>query len=152
MTSEENDSRAPDVKVTDLEMKSQGAPAWTSNPLLLAVVGATIAFLGNAAANWWNGQLEDKRAEQARILEMLKTGSIKQAAENLKFLVKVGLITNSEIRDQVREYVANAPPDTGPALPVSSYNYNYASPTVTSYDYITPRPVEGSAHSSSPSP
>jgi len=135
VSSENENSRNSGGKAVGVDMKSQATP-WTSNSLLLAVIGAMMAFLANAAANVWNGHLEDKRAEHARILEMLKTGSIKQAVENLKFLVKVGLVTNSEIRDKVQQYVVDAPPGTGRALPVSSYNYT--SPTVSSYDYGVP--------------
>lgn len=136
------------------ESKTQSSTL-KSNSYVAAVLSVAGAVLINAAANWWNGRLEDRRAEQtlilegtkaeqarmleekkaelARIFEMIKTGNNAQAAKNLKFLVKVGLITNAEVQDKVEKYVANAPAGTGPALPPSGYT----SPTVSSYDYTS---------------
>ncbi len=162
----------PNDRPSDAESKTQPATP-KSNSYVAAVLSVAGAVFINAAANWWNGRLEDRRAEQtliledkkaeqariledkkaeqARVFEMIKTGNIAQAAKNLKFLVKVGLITNSGVRDKIDQYVANAPAGTGPALPPSGFtsptvsSYNYTSPTTSNYNYTTPKKGEGVA-------
>ena len=92
------------------------AADWSS-PIALAIVAALVAGVGNAVALVWNGQLENRRAEHARILEVLRTGNREQAAENLDFLAKTGLISDVETSNKIRQYIDNAKPGTGPVLP-----------------------------------
>src|ERR1700686_3738268 len=96
--------RKREIEITERE---QARSRW-SNPIVLAVLAAALAGLGNAAATWLNGieqrKLETERAEQAkimeetkaeaaRILEVIKTGDADKAATNLKFLADMGLIS-----------------------------------------------------------
>jgi hypothetical protein len=93
------------------------------NPLVLAILAATIAASGNAAVVWLTGKttlaLEESKAEAARILEVIKTGDPDKAAKNLEFLVEAGLITEQNRRIQLREYLQKRKPGEGPQLPLA---------------------------------
>jgi hypothetical protein len=84
-----------------------------------------------------------QKAEQARILEMLKAGNIKQVAENLKFLLRIGLVSDTKLGDKVQKYLDEAPEGTGPLLTVSSYDFT--TPTSSTYNYTTSNKREGAA-------
>jgi hypothetical protein len=107
---------------------------WT-NPLALAIFGAAFAGLVNAWLTSWNNryqlQLEDTKAratialeqsksEAARILEMIKTNDSDRAAENLRFLIETGLISDEKIVQQVRKFLADRKKGTGPFLSSSA--------------------------------
>jgi hypothetical protein len=89
------------------------------NPLFIAIVGATIAALGNIGVSWWNGrvseQTETLKAESARIVEMIHATDIKTVRENLRFLLESGLITGATAAN-VKNYLAQTPADQGPLL------------------------------------
>jgi len=102
----------------DIEMKEREAVRnrWSA-PLVIAILTAAAAGLGNAAAIVMNGieqrklettkfeqakAIEETKAEAARIFEVIKTGNAKQAATNLKFLVDVGLISDSNRRQSIK--------------------------------------------------
>lgn len=61
----------------DIKKKEQAASGW-KNPLVVAIMAASVAALGNALITLTNAklqrELEDQKSEQARILEMIKTG------------------------------------------------------------------------------
>jgi hypothetical protein len=70
--------REQGVREEDLALrKSEIAKAAWRSPLTVAIIAATFAGFGNIAVVTVNGimgrQLEDTRAESARILEMIKT-------------------------------------------------------------------------------
>jgi hypothetical protein len=109
------------------KQREQQQSKW-SNPLVLAVLAAALAAAGNAAVAYINGgaqraleeargvgqeNLEEKRAESARILEAMKGDPLK----NLSLLAEVGLITNSARRDAIVEFVKKTSPSKGPSLP-----------------------------------
>ena len=110
------------IKECELELKKQEqfASGW-KNPLVVAIMAAAVAALGNAAVTMTNGklqrQLEDQKSEQLRIQEMIKTGDPDKAAENLKFLLDAGLISNPEIVPKLRDFLAKRKPGSGPTLP-----------------------------------
>jgi hypothetical protein len=123
-----------ELRKRELEIKEreQSRSRWSS-PLVLAVLAAAIAALGNAVTMWMNGReqraleatraeqarvLEETKAEAARILEIIKTGNdADKAAVNLRFLVEVGLISDPDRRRDIQSYLARQPPGKGPALP-----------------------------------
>lgn len=115
------------VKEGELKLKRDDAAssAWRS-PLVLSVLGAALAAAGNAGISFFNAkqqrELEDRKSEQARILEMIKTGSPDKAADNLQFLVDAGLITDKELSGRLREFLDHRKPGTGPALPTPGGN------------------------------
>jgi hypothetical protein len=103
-----------------------------SSPLVLAVLGAGLAALGNAAVSWVSGvqtlkvqeqhnkaeqELEQFKADSARLLQMIGTNDPDKAAENLQFLLSAGLISNPDTRTLLEKFLANRKPGTGPALP-----------------------------------
>jgi hypothetical protein len=115
----------------EIKEREQSRSRW-SNPVVLAVLAAALAGLGNAAATWLNGmeqrKLETGRAEQARImeetkaeavriLEVIKTGDADKAAANLKFLVDTGLISNADRLLHIQTYLDARLAGKGPALP-----------------------------------
>jgi len=128
---DEYELREREIKVKEREASRS---RWSS-PLVLAVLAAAIAALGNAAAIWLTGRsqhdlettkaeqtrvLEEGKAEAARILEMIKTGDPEKAADNLKFLLDAGLISDADRRKNIQNFLAHRPAGKGPALPVGA--------------------------------
>src|SRR5215212_9087216 len=108
-------------------------PLWKS-PLLIAIFVATLAAVGNAVVAWLNGSLqrsldaekshnelilESKKAEESRILELIKTGDPDKAKVNLQFLLSAGLIRDEDTASSLRSFLANASPNELPGLPAS---------------------------------
>ena len=104
----------------ELKERDTSRSRWSS-PLVLAVLAAAVAAAGNALVTWLNGQqardLEETKAEAARILEVIKTNDTEKAAANLKFLVDAGLISDANRRRNVENFLAHRPAGQGPALP-----------------------------------
>lgn len=113
-----------ELKRAELEIKRAEAQAskWR-NPLVVAILAASVAGLGNAAVSMLNASsaqsLEESRAESGRILEAIKTGDTEKAAANLEFLLDAGLLTDSRA-DRIRDYLRRRAPGTGAALPTAS--------------------------------
>jgi hypothetical protein len=122
-----------ELRKREIELKERDASRsrWSS-PLVLALLAAAIAALGNAAAIWLTGIaqrslettkteqariIEESKAEAARILEVIKTGNPDKAAENLKFLVDAGLISDATRRTSIQEFLAARVAGQGPTLP-----------------------------------
>ena len=102
------------------------------HPLVLAVIGAAVAAASNAYVAWFNGKeqrdleehradetrkVESLKAEHARLLQVLRTNNADEAAQNLDFLLKVGLIFDQAIAPKLRTYLENRVKGTGPVLP-----------------------------------
>ncbi|MFI8615976.1 hypothetical protein ACIGHN_10755 [Acidovorax sp. NPDC077693] len=104
----------------DLKRAEHTAAQWR-NPLVVGVFAAAMAAGGNALVSYTNAnsqrELEFQRAEQARILEMIKTGDPDKAAENLRFLVSAGLVADASLKKSMTEFLANRKPGSGPTLP-----------------------------------
>jgi hypothetical protein len=102
------------------------------NPLVLALIAAAVAALGNAVVVLINGtlqrQLEDRKAEQLRILEMIKTADPDAAARNLEFLLKAGLVQDSELANRISAFLKQRVPGTGPSLPNSNRSGSPSTP------------------------
>lgn len=115
----DTDSRLREQEL-ELKRKDQSRAGW-SNPLVVAIFAAAIAAGGNAVVSIVNGiqqrGIEDRKSEQARVLEMIKTGDTEKAAENLRFLLDAGLIDNEERAGKVKAFLDARQPGTGPALP-----------------------------------
>jgi hypothetical protein len=104
-----------------LKEKETASARWRS-PLVVAIFAATVAAIGNAVVAYVNGSqqlvLEHDKAESARIFEMIKTGDEEKAAQNLRFLLKTGLISDPSRVDKLTAFLdAPRPHGTGPALP-----------------------------------
>lgn len=130
----EQQSRAEEVALKREEVRRS---RWSS-PLVLAVLAATVAAIGNAGVAWWNSreqhrleteradavrQLEKSKSEAALILEAIKTGTADpdKAAVNLTFLLDVGLISDP-VRHDLQENLKKRMPGEGPALPAAVAN------------------------------
>jgi hypothetical protein len=115
----------------DLKRKEQAASKWRS-PLVVAILAAAIAGVGNAGVTALNGSLqrdldsrkrdaeralEENKAESTRILEMIKTGDSEAAAKNIAFLLETGLVGEPGRAAKLLEFLANRRPGTGPSLP-----------------------------------
>jgi hypothetical protein len=89
--------------------------------LIIAIIAAALAALGNAGVALVNGILsravEDRKAEANRILEMIKTGNREDAARNLQFLLETGLIAEQDTRLSIEAFLGARQPGEGPALP-----------------------------------
>jgi hypothetical protein len=112
------------LKAADLELRrrDQEQSKWR-NPLVIAIGAAAFAALGNAVIAFVNSNaavnLEEQRSEQARILEMLKTGDRASARGNLQFLLEAGLIRRGSPRaEQMAAYLERTKgrPNVGPVL------------------------------------
>jgi hypothetical protein len=114
-----------EIKRTELSIKQQElAKSNWGNPLVVALFAAALAGIGNAAVAIINGTqqvaLEDRKSEQNRILEMLKTGDADKAAANLAFLLDAGLIENANYKTHLRAFLDKRKPGQGPALSAAS--------------------------------
>ena len=123
------------IKESELELKrsDQNAARWR-NPLVVGVFATAVAAAGNAFISYTNAnaqrELEGQKAEQARILEMIKTGEPDKAAENLRFLVDAGLVTDAPLRKRVTDYLTNRKPGSGPSLPAAAAVPKLTAPIV----------------------
>jgi hypothetical protein len=107
--------RSREVAVKENE---QASSKWRS-PLVVAILAATAAAVGNSVVTVLNGgqqvRLENSKAESTRILEMIKTGDPEAAARNLDFLLNSGLVSDPDKR--IASFLQKRPSGTGPALP-----------------------------------
>jgi hypothetical protein len=127
----EQNNRDEEIK---LKREEQAASKWRS-PLVVAILAAAIAGLGNAAVTGLNGYfqrdlesrkrdaervLEENKAESTRILEMIKTGNTETAAQNIAFLLETGLVAEDDRAAKLRKFLAIRQPGTGPSLPTAA--------------------------------
>lgn len=107
-----------------------------STPLIVAIIGASLAGAANVVVTAVSGVLErgteKEKAEDARILEMIKTGDNRAATANLKFLLETGLIEDGEKARKIGTYLQSHP-DDGPFLPAPSDRY-----TLSASSLLTP--------------
>lgn len=87
----------------ELNKKEFKKRLWT-NPTFIAIVAAFIGLISNAIVAYYNNasllEIENNKAEAARILEALKTPNRKTAEDNLKFLLETGLVVNDTAKIQ----------------------------------------------------
>jgi hypothetical protein len=128
----------------DLKREEQARSRWL-NPLVIAILAAAVAALGNAGVTWVSSheqralerdraanaekasvsqsqsalQLEKTKAEASRILEVVKTNNPDKAAENLQFLIDTGLIDDTIVKGQIQTYLSKRKPGQGISLPTS---------------------------------
>lgn len=108
------------LKEADHRLRSQefGAARWRS-PLIVAILAAAVAAIGNASVAYLNGTqtraLEEQKAEAVRVLEMIKVGDTERAAANLDFLLQSGLIADEQRSAKIREFLNKRKPGEGPS-------------------------------------
>jgi hypothetical protein len=107
--------------------------------LVIAIFTAAAAGLVNLGVTWSNGknqtQLETVRAEQALVLESIRTnGDVSKSSKNLQFLIDTELLTEKKRRDAISKYLSNpknAPPSlssNNAAAPASGVPSHYDFP------------------------
>lgn len=102
-----------------------------AGPLVVAVVALVLTGLGNLVVLWRNGEIEKTKAENERILEIIKTGDQARAVKNIEFLLDTDLVSGDSRAAKLREYLSKLKPGEGPVLPVqwidqatADYKYN----------------------------
>ena len=107
----EHDDRTPAGKSSSL------------TPILIAIWTTAIAALGNGVVSWFNGRqmyaLEQEKAQSAVILEVVKTNSPDKAAGNLAFLVEIGVISEEQAGERLKNYLRTRVAGQGPSIPQS---------------------------------
>jgi hypothetical protein len=113
-----------------------------SSPLVLSIIAAAIAAVGNGYISWLNGanqlaiestrnasqkEIEQEKAEAARILEATKSSSPKEAAEKIRFLIEVGLISDPNRRAALEAYLKPEKPATASGSKEEPIIERYAS-------------------------
>jgi len=126
---QEHQARLRELGLKEAELRRS---RWSS-PLVLSIVAAAIAAAGNAYMSWLNGanqlaiestrnatqrQIEQEKAEAERILEATKASSPKEAAEKIRFLIEVGLISDPNRQAALAAYLwpAHAGSGSSPGL------------------------------------
>lgn len=103
----------------DLKERESRQGRW-ANPLTFAIFAAAVAAAGNGLVTWMNDRaqrdLEERKAEAARILEVVKTGDPDKAAKNLQFLIDTGLIADPERLAAMKAYLTTRKPGEGPVV------------------------------------
>ena len=134
-----------DLRLREEELSLKRIDAQRSrwnNPLTIAILAAAVAGVANAAVGWQTSYLqrnlerdraervseleeqkskaalilEQRRSEAERILETIKVGDADKAANNLRFLVDTGLLTE-ETSKKVHVYLDARKPGQGVTLP-----------------------------------
>ncbi len=112
------------------------------SPILIAVWTAAVAAIGNGMVSAFNGwqtrQIETERAQSAVILEVVKTNSPDKAANNLAFLVEIGVISEEQAGERLRKYLKTRVAGQGPSLsdPNATGDSNNAANCSTAGDYV----------------
>ena len=119
----ERDATTREIEIS-LKQAEFRSGRWRS-PLIVAILAATIAGIGNAVVVYTSAKsqrlLEADKSEQARILEVIKTGGDPdRAAENMKFLLEAGLINDVALKTELAKYLKDRKPGNGAALPTSA--------------------------------
>jgi len=141
------------VKEKGLVLEQREAPKriWThSVPIVVAILAAAVAAGGNAYVANINGKeqrdLEDRKAENARILQVLNAPTPERAEENLRFLLKAKLVTNEKVVTGIQEYLDTPRQHGGPLI--SSYNFVTGTtyPDGSTYSAPDVSPEQGDIH------
>jgi hypothetical protein len=109
------------LRERELDLKErEGRQGRWANPLTFAIFAAAVAAAGNGLVTWMNDRaqrdLEERKAEAARILEVVKTGDPDKAAKNLQFLIDTGLIADPERLKAMKLYLTTRKPGEGPVV------------------------------------
>jgi hypothetical protein len=117
----ECDNRERELAIKERELKiredelaakhDQLKRSFFTNPLTIALFGATIAALANVGVALYNGRseqkLEEQRAEDERIVGAVNGEDPDTASGKLRFLVDTHLITDESTRSSIMEYIQN---------------------------------------------
>ena len=117
--------RELDVKIADSRQTR-----WL-NPLVVAIFAAASAGAGNVYIAWFNAneqrsvdiqrtqamiKIERLKYEQTKIINVLNTPSADQAAENIGFLLEIGMISDTNLAQNLKTYLSSRKSGQGPHL------------------------------------
>jgi uncharacterized protein (TIGR02594 family) len=108
------------IRERELAIKeTESARARWLNPMTVSIAAAALALIGNGVVALVNGlqtrQLEAQKAQDARVLEMIKVSDGDKAINNLKMLLEAGLYVDPDGR--MAKYVEGASPESVAVLP-----------------------------------
>ena len=131
-----SDERQLREREIDLKQRELDKAVW-ANPFVIAfsaaIITAAASIYVSADSSRQQRELEILKAEQARILVAIKTGNPDKAAENLQFMIDVGLIVDPQMVTLLKQSLANRIPGKGPALP--SWDQMWSDTTVGTGKY-----------------
>lgn len=117
-----------------IKEREQARSPWL-NPLVVAIFTAAAAGIGNIGVAYLNGlqqrtvaetqtnkeeALEKEKSEAARILAVIQVADTERSAQNLEFLLKAGLITDSTLVASLTKFLMDRRPGQGPSVPPPS--------------------------------
>lgn len=136
------------LKERELELKQREVDkSVCSTPLFLAICAAIVTAAASIYVASDNSrrqhELELTKAEQARILEAIRTGNPDKAAVNLQFMLDVGLIQTPDVAGRLAAALSKRIPGQGPYLSTwveqdpSKYRYSggYSNPSTSYVEY-----------------
>ena len=104
----------------DAKRNESSKSVWSSPPLLVAALGLFATILASIVQNYFQSaasrELERQRFESTLIQKALDTDSPEEAAQRLKFLASIGLITDEN--GKITSFIKN--PDSIPVQPVAN--------------------------------
>jgi hypothetical protein len=125
--------RKVEVELKRVEIKR----AKWNNAMSVAIVTLGLVGLANIAVIFHNGRQDDRKAEQARVLEALKAHP-DQAAKNLQFLLEMGLVADDKLREKLSSLLKKRVPGEGPSLEYSGYTTDRSSSNTTYSGFTNP--------------
>ena len=117
------------IQKEELRLKQvESARSRWSNPLVLAILATAAGALVNIGVVWWNTNaqrtsdfnqarsavdLENQKAEAARILELVKSDDPEVNARNFEFLLDSRLVKSPELSNDLRHWLLTRKPRAG---------------------------------------
>lgn len=113
--------RESDLKAREILLKeAEHNRARWQNPMTVAIAVAALGLIGNSVVTVLNGvasrKVEAQKAQDARVLEMIKVGIGDQANKNLRMLLKSGLYDDAD--GKLAAYLDSVQPGDEAVLPV----------------------------------
>jgi hypothetical protein len=131
------------IRLKEIELKeAENHRSRWSSPLVLSIIAASIAAVGNGYISLLNGdnqqrieatrnaslkEIEQEKAEAARILEATKAASPEEAAKKIRFLIDVGLISDPNRQAALEAYIKPKPSQTSSTQETKPIFERYAS-------------------------
>lgn len=138
-----SEDREYQLRVRELELREREASrSKLMNPLVLAIVAATLAAIGNGVVAWVNAdnqrkveenreslskELESKRVESLAMLEVLKSEAPCDGVAKLQVALDIGLVSDSNRQAELKQF-----------LSASSDSNKCSQPTVVTEAIVEP--------------
>ncbi|WP_139349862.1 hypothetical protein [Thioalkalivibrio denitrificans] len=119
---QEKEDREYQLRLRELELREREANrSQLKNPLVLAIVAATLAAIGNGVVAWVNAdnqrkveenreslskELESRRVESLAMLEVLKSEAPCDGVSKLQVALDIGLVSDSNRQAELRQFLS----------------------------------------------